>query len=678
MKKNLILYLALMMLAFTSCDSYFDINLKDQPTMEDLMSRPSSVRRYLAHLYSYLPMDENVRDNEGGVVLRADECLNGSSQYETYWYKVRRGDYSPATSTERNSGNIWSRYYIAINQCTTFMQNLYLDKEDTPALMASMMAEARFLRAYYYYVLFRHYGPVIIWGDAQADQNVLASSLDRNTVDENIDFIVSELDKAIPDLPISMSDISQSLASNMGRATRGAAMALKARVLLMAASPLYNGQNGTGIYNSFKNSRGELLFPTQYDAVKWDSVATAAKRIIDLDVYQLTEVSSANTKMTEFQRHMSSYQNVWFENWSTNPETIWGWWFRTLDDGYLGSVGHNIGFSAPRTICLEGYSLITPSLKLVDAYPMAETGRYPVLGYRKTSGMYDYSRPLIDPESGYERDGFETYVQPMDYVLYDQDGNYPSWAKPVNAHKSCIGRDVRFYATVVPNGFWWPSAETLLGPPQLFTCYNSDAATVKWMSEGQVNRVGYAWRRLYKAGNPLKTGADYNTIRYVYPAFRLAEVYFTYAEACNEKSARDADEAIFFIDKVRARSGLPGLRTSYPEIAFENGDATTTIGEVTRTNKEWLRWIISQEKMVEMSMEGQRHYDAVRRMTALDEYPCENWTLHVRANNYEDSYQRVSDDYMGGHPTFRTRDYLFPISSTQLSEMTSFTQNPGW
>ena len=77
-------------MAVTSCDSFFDINLKDQANLEDSMSRPASVKRYLAHLYAYIPRDENTRAYEGGTVLRSDESLNAKSQYETFWYKVKR------------------------------------------------------------------------------------------------------------------------------------------------------------------------------------------------------------------------------------------------------------------------------------------------------------------------------------------------------------------------------------------------------------------------------------------------------------------------------------------------------------------------------------------------------------------------------------------------------------
>ncbi|MBO6097116.1 MAG: RagB/SusD family nutrient uptake outer membrane protein [Bacteroidales bacterium] len=655
-----------------SCDSYFDINTKDQATLEDIMGRSTAVRQYLAHLYSYIPQDENLRSNEGGTSLRSDEALHGKSQWETNWYKVRRGEYSSASATGVGSGNYWKKFYEAINECTTFIDNLHYDKEDSEKLVACMEGEARFLRAYYYFSLFRHYGPVFLWMDADgnpvaSDQGINGKDIDRHTVDQNVAFIEKELDRAIALLPANVSDV-MAASSNMGRATKGAAMALKARLLLFAASPLYNGQNGSSLYAGFTNSRGEQLFPS-YDPAKWDKAAQAAKDIIDLNQYSLTQKGAP---LTNIQDAADSYQNVWFENWGTNPEIIWGWWYRQWGEDYLGTVGAELAFSFPSggKLCRNGFSLITPSLKLVDAYPMAETGRYPVVGYAETNGMLDLSRPLVDDASGYKATGWNNAYQ----QLVDVD---PSWAKPFKAHNSTVGRDARFYSNFVPNGFWWPCERPMDGNALRFTCYSNTECTSPYSATEGCNRVGYTWRRLYKAGNQLKENTDYSSIRYVFPAFRLAEVYLSYAEACNEKTTRDADEAILYVDKVRARSGLKGLKEAYPEIDFSG--AGGTIGGVTRSGQEWLRWMIRQEKMCEFAFEGsQRHYDAMRTMIALKEYNVENWTLHLTADNYEDSWTRVSDDYIGGRSVFQNRDYLFPFGSAQLAEMTNFTQNPGW
>ena len=668
--------LILAALSLTSCDSFFDINTKDQATMADVMSRSTSVRQYLARLYYYIPQEENLRQYEGGTSMRSDEALHGKTDYSINgdWSYIRRGEYSSASSVDRSSGNFWKRYYEAINECSTFIDNLHYDQEDPGKLVATMEGEARFLRAYYYFCLFRHYGPVFIWMDENGapvspDQNIKSENIDRNTVDENVNFMVRELDAAAELLPENISEVTAGYA-NMGRATKGAAMALKARILLYAASPLYNGQNGTGMYDGFVNSRGEKLFP-EFDAAKWDTAAEAAKDVIELGKYSLT-VKDGGNPLSSIKDAAESYQNVWFQNWSSNKETIWGWWYRQWSE-WQGTIGGELAFAFPSggKLCSIGYSLITPSLKLIDAYPMADSGRYPVVAYNETNGMIDLSRPVVDPLSGYSATGWEENYQ----QVIDVD---PAWATPFKAHKSTIGRDARFYSNFVPNGFWWPCKNPNGSvTPLHFTCYSNDECTSPYSPTSGCNRVGYTWRRLYKAGNPLKETSEYTSIQYVYPAFRLAEIYLAYAEACNEKTERDADEAILYVDKVRARSGLKGLKEAYPEIDFAG--AGGTIGTVTRTGQEWLRWVIRQERMCEFAFEGsQRHYDCMRNLLAEKEYNMENWTLHVTADNYEDSYTRVSDDYIGGRCVFQKRDYLFPIGSTQLAEMTNFTQNPGW
>jgi hypothetical protein len=202
---------------------------------------------------------------------------------------------------------------------------------------------------------------------------------------------------------------------------------------------------------------------------------------------------------------------------------------------------------------------------------------------------------------------------------------------------------------------------------------------VEKFESAALNWVGYACRRWYKANTAFATGQDFvGATRYVYPAFRLAEIYLNYAEACNEKTTRDVDEAIKYLDMVRARSGLNGIQAAYPEINFANADASTTISGITKTNKEWLRWLILQERWCEFGMEAMRHYDMCRWLRAEDEYPAKAWTLNMQSETYEGLYERVSDIMPMDNADFHYRDYFYPIISTQLAEMVNFTQNPGW
>ena len=328
MKKYIAILAAL--LTLSACDSYFDIDFQDQANLPEIFSKKNTTESYLAHLYSYLPHDEDTHKGTGYVIPRSDEGLFGFLGYGPF-NKLRSGDYNTAATGDVVEYNVWKRMYVAIRQCTIFIDNVDLDREDTPAVKAAMKAEARFLRAYYYFCLFRQYGPVIIWGDALAPEDAEGDKLDRNTVDENVSFIVSELDRAVQDLPYEIKEIGAN-DSWTGRATKGAAMALKARVLLYAASPLYNGQDGgrlTGIFSAKTNIDGKQIFAA-YDASKWEKAAQAAKDVIDLNRYSLCSSTGGST---DLQKAASAYQNVFFERW--NSETIWGWW-------HLG-IGHSDG-----------------------------------------------------------------------------------------------------------------------------------------------------------------------------------------------------------------------------------------------------------------------------------------------------------------------------------------------
>lgn len=674
MRMKKIIYILSALLVLASCDSYFDIDFQDQANLEEIFSKKNTTESYLAHLYSYLPHDEDTHNGFAGYVIpRSDEGLFGFIGYGPF-NRLRSGDYSTSATGDITVYNTWKNFYVGIRQCTIFMDYVNLDKEDSQAVRNAMKAEARFLRAYYYFCLFRQYGPVIVWGDRLAPEDAEGENLDRNTVDENVNFIVEELDKAYADLPVDIKDIGAN-ESWTGRATKGAALALKSRVLLYAASPLYNGQDGGRLHSIFaqkQNMSGKRIF-SEYDAAKWTAAAEAAKAVIELEKYSLCLPSSGDT---DIQKAASAYQNVFFEQW--NKETIWGWWNVGLghtDGGFstwIGATGSFMYACVPdfpeittKYPMLQAY---TPSLKMVDAYPMAESGRYPVLGYEKNGRMNDLSKPIIDAASGYSNIGWEdNYEQPVD----------ADWAPAFKAHKSTVGRDARYYSSIVPNGFYWPSDKL----KERWTSYQSSSATVPVVKfeSSALNWVGYCCRRWYKPNTVFITGSDFvGAQRYVYPAFRLAEIYLNYAEACNEKPERDVNEAVKYLDKVRERSGLNGIRSAYPEIAFDNADGTTTISGVTKTNKEWLRWLILQERWCEFGMEAMRHYDMCRWLRAEDEYPAKPWTLNMASETYEGVYERVSDLMPMDNADFHYRDYFYPIISTQLAEMVNFTQNPGW
>lgn len=665
MKKISRIILCLSLLTAASCDSYLDVNLVDQANLDDVFSQSETVRSYLAHIYNYIPMEEDPVTGSGAVTGRSDQALfswYGAGKYG----KFRSGDYSAGSIAADADGyyDYWEYFYRGVRQSTIFIQKIDLDIQDTAETREYMKAEARFLRAYMYYFLLRQYGPVCVLGDELYDESTDISSLDRDPLEKNVEWIVSELDLAIEKLPKTLSETTESEDRWYGRVTKGAAMALKARVLTMYASPLFNGNS---LYLGMKNQRGEFLFPQTQDQGRWDMAAKACRDIIDMNMYSLCV---SNASADRFVNGAESFRKVFSEAW--NSETIWGWWTRTENEysastySDLGGAGGITAMQTPKNFGKYAYSGICPSLRLVDSYAMWESGRYPVTGYEKDVNGNDYSRPVIDAKSGYKSTGWTmNYRQPVD----------ADWAPAFKAHNSCVGREPRFYACIVPNGFYWPNSnnqnEEAVGAVAYslrkggrFSSYNSDECSSRYCTSGsQHSRTGYAWRKNYTPETSLESLSDYTQLKSVYPEFRLAEVYLSYAEACNEKADRDEQEALRYLNKVRNRVGLNDIEEAYPEVA---GD------------KELLRALIRNERRVEFAMEPLSFYDSCRWMTAKETFPSANWTLKCSAATYEESYERVCDEVALPPAVFEDKDYFYPISFTWLQQTVNFTQNYGF
>ncbi|MEG1915737.1 MAG: RagB/SusD family nutrient uptake outer membrane protein [Muribaculaceae bacterium] len=606
----------------SSCSDYLEVTLQDQMTIKEVFSKRITTEQYLAQVYGFLPREyDYIKDAAGSAVPRSDEAMFSWYQWVDY-LAFNEGSWGPTTK----SYNIWKNKYTGINQATIFMEHVNECVEISQQTRTEMKAEARFLRAYFYFELFRQYGPVFIWGDRMPDPTIKAESIDRNTVDENIDFMVKEYDKAITDLPDKISDKNW-----LGRITKGAAMAAKSRLLLYAASPLYNGCE---LYRGqMKNKAGNFLFPQEAKSEKWEAAAVAAKAVIDLGIYRLYKDTE---EKDDFRRAIKSYQGVMFDQW--NDEIILGAWARfTAADGNSSAFYYH-SRCLPPNVMKQAYGGFCPSLKLVDTYPMASSGRYPVTGYNSNG------TPIIDPKSGYREDGFtDAYTHPLD-----------NFGK-IKAHNNCVGRDARFYASVVANGFYWIND---LSGKKLVTFYTG--GTSSYTPSGDCVKVGYLWRRM--TDPTLNTDAG-KWGKLCWPYYRLAEIYLNYAEACNEKDQRNEGEALKYINEVRNRSGLNKLEEAYPEV----------VG-----NQTLLRTLIQKERMVELAFEGHRLYDLRRWMTAEKELNGPNYTLNLLSTTYESSWIRTSQVWGGGDRVFLPKHYFFPINQDQLSEMKNITQNYGW
>jgi hypothetical protein len=228
---------------------------------------PTVAQLYVNDLYNYLSTSSNFWDNLDNM---SDLTEGGHSWLACYTY-----NYGEVTADNDPYGK-WS-YYGPIRKANVLLDHSDQLTGDT-ALAKTVIGETLFLRAYFYFLLVRSYGGVPIIAHAQDLTDSL--SVARNTYAECVQFISDQCDLAANLLPTTWD------ASNIGRATKGAALALKARLLLYAASDWHNPQKNSGVVAGFAHP--ELLGYTNGDpTARWQAAAKAAKAVIDLGVYSL-------------------------------------------------------------------------------------------------------------------------------------------------------------------------------------------------------------------------------------------------------------------------------------------------------------------------------------------------------------------------------------------------------
>jgi len=240
----------------------------------------SSAQQFLATCYSYVPKYANTVDNF--ALVAGDEI----------WYYTEEDFYMNNTTSFRLAKglqnvtdpycNFWEgrrggrNLFIAIRDCNIFLENL----RDIPGLELIerrwWLAEVKVLKAYYHFLLLRMYGPIpIIDKNLHVDTPPEEARVRRLPVDQVVEYIVSLLDDAIDSdaLPQNI----QYAQSDYGRITLPVAKAIKAQILLLAASDLFNGNTEM---DGFKDN-GIPLINTQYDPQKWIAASEACKDAIE-------------------------------------------------------------------------------------------------------------------------------------------------------------------------------------------------------------------------------------------------------------------------------------------------------------------------------------------------------------------------------------------------------------
>lgn len=212
-----------------------------------------------------------------------------------------------------NNSSLW----IAIRDCNIFLENINLPKDIREEERTRWIAEVKFLKAYYLFYLLRQYAPIpIINKNLPVSANKEEVAIYRNTIDEVTDYIVELLDEAALNLPIMIENTTE----EMGRITKPIALTVKAKLLAMVASPLFNGNSN---YAGVVDNRGTVLFPQKYDPDKWNKAAVAIREAIECAHESGAELYySRDARLSEPTRAKLNIRAFVTERW--NREIIWG------------------------------------------------------------------------------------------------------------------------------------------------------------------------------------------------------------------------------------------------------------------------------------------------------------------------------------------------------------------
>ena len=634
--KNILMGAVATLSLTTSCN-YLDKMPDDQKTMDMVWQSQKETEAYLYSVYSQLPIEHSIW-GDCPWVGASDECDMVWERYLTASMNV--GNWGP----NNLSWDKWSDYYKAIRASFVFENNVDRCAELSDALKVQYKAEVKFLRGFYYWKLLQQYGPFVLI-DREYPTETDWNSFARTPYDECVDYICRMLDEAYEDLPETWYNDQTWL----GKPDKMACLAVKSDVLLMAASPQWNGNQA---YASFKNQDGTPLVNTTYDEQKWRDAAAAAKAVIDF-----AEQSTARTIRlyknnengdAEFNAY-KSVRDVHLVKW--NCETLWA-----VTKADCNEFERH---TCPRP---GGWNGMAPTQRLVDAFYMYN-------GYT-----------IDDAEGGYREEGFAEEPHPYwkeDNVAEIRLGN--SWGHRVGEWNMYANREARFYACILYNG-----RPVLQVADDDRDIYSSEENKDGW---GRVELYNTGTSGANAASDHSKTGYlinkfvhyDSNPYRSVYYGWRphayirLAGIYLNYIEALNEYDPDNADIKKYW-DLIHDRAGLPSIFDTHPEI---------------RGDREKQTEYIIRERQIELCVEGDRDFTTRRRLLSgkVDTSRPESrrmygdngnmYGMNVSAgSSFADTefYERTPFE----ERVFEDKMYLYPISQSEMDRDLSLVQNPGW
>ncbi len=626
--------------------NYLDVIPDNIPTLDHAFANRAEASRYLMTLYSWLPAQNDLGGNVG---------LTGSDE-TTSWHILTGSTAIAPISIVRGLQNRntpvmagWEYYYQAIRDCNIFIEYLS-NEEKVPDLGATerkrWLGEAYFLKAYFHFHLMRMYGPVVLVRENLPIDAPLADMMvKRESFDTCVDYVVELLDTASEMLP---SPLEINRLTELGRITRPVALTLKAKVLVTAASDLFNGNED---YTNFINVDGVPFFSNTSgtpDPAKWEAAAAACIEAIvacneaGFDLYDFNS-SGSQIPLSDATRQKLTINNAVTEPWT--KEIIWGLSGRAANNfqnQIMSRIDPNLTTNfVPR-------DLMGPTVEITNNY--YTNNGVPI---SEDTGLSWKNDPYI-PRKATEAERFDLE---QDYAT-------------ASMH---FEREPRFYAHLAFDGSLWylesgPSGSGV-GDGNQWKVHARAGGSQAMVSSENYSVTGYWAKKMVNVKYTMTSGGT--TLEpYPWPELRVADLYLLYAESLVElnKLGDDPEGATYWLNKVRARAGFPdGVVKDWADHTNKASEATTQAG---------LRRIVRQERTNELMFEGQRFWDMRRWKVAreqLDRKTISGWSVD----------QESPEGYYNKRVLFvmnfvSPRDYLWPLMEFDIVVNPNLKQNPGW
>ncbi len=632
------------LLSGVSCNKFLDVVPNDGlATIDMAFNLRSTAIRYLGTCYAYMPNDGVPASDYG--MLTGDEMWdlvgrivsNTSTRVSNNLFQIARG----FQSASNVYGNDWASMYEGIRCCDILVENIDRVPDMTEQEKKQWKAEVTFLKAYYHFNLVRKWGPVpIIRQSLPMDSDVETVRVYRDNIDDCFDFIMELLDQAYPDLPITNLSTDE-----YGRITRPICAALKARVAVYAASPLFNGNEEEA---TLVDNQGRQLFPTktaEQKLARWTAAVDICKKAIDVcdeANIKLYDGSNIDYRLVDTLKRTLTIRKAFNERW--NSELIWG---NTQTPSSLTSIFQQLCMPnmTEFTHSLGGYRFIGVPLKIVDQF---------------------YTRNGLPTENDMEW----TTINPMELKDGTDDHAY-YLKKGYTTVRLNFNREPRFYASLGFDGGTWLGMMTkyndvLAEDMNHIECRIGGAQGKTGSENGPV--TGYFPKKLFPLECTMTGNSSFTSYWFPWPIIRLTDLYLLYCEAINEaegpNGAHSAD-LYKYLNAIRERAGIPDVKKSWDEFSNNPGYYNTQPG---------MREILHRERQNELVFESQRFWDIRRWKTAPSEYLKNIYGFTVTGSAPEDYYVRQ----LITTQRFGLKDYFWPISTYYLERNPNLVQNIGW